>query len=224
MSLHTRSALVRFGSQSLIPAVTALAMFRELGPLMTGLLTPGRVGAGIGAELAEMRVTEQIDALESLAIDSFKYLAVTRILACTIALPILTILMAFAGLVGGFLSEVLTSHMSLRLYFDRAFQKVDWSDYIPPTLKTLVFGFLIGTVSSYLGYTAKQGAAGVGRASTSSVAQTLTSAAAGDDQQSHSPHAPGREQVCPLPGKYHLPAGRRPAAQTRKQISNYFDH
>jgi phospholipid/cholesterol/gamma-HCH transport system permease protein len=169
LSLHTRSALVRFGSESLIPAVTALAVFRELAPLVTGLLISGRVGAGIGAELAEMRVTEQIDALESLAIDSFKYLAVTRIIACVISLPVLTIFTGFAGLLGGYVSEAALSHMSLPLFINRGFQEVNWFDYIPPTLKTSVFGFIIGTVSTFLGYTASEGAAGVGRASTSSV-------------------------------------------------------
>lgn len=169
LSLHTRSSMVRFGAGAMIPEVMSLALFREMGPLMVGLLISGRVGAGIGAELAGMRVTEQIDALESLAIDSFKYLVVTRVAACIIAVPILTTLLNFAGLVGGFISETTASHMSFHLYINSAFDQMDWSDYIPPTLKTLVFGFIIGTVSSFLGYNAKQGASGVGRASTRSV-------------------------------------------------------
>jgi phospholipid/cholesterol/gamma-HCH transport system permease protein len=149
--------------------VTSLALFRELGPLIVGLLLAGRLGAGIAAELGGMRVTEQIDALESLAIDSFKFLVVTRVAACVIALPVLTTLMNFAGLTGAFAAEAATSNMSFHLYIQRAFEGVEWADYIPPTLKTLVFGFIIGTVSSFLGYTAKQGAAGVGKAATRSV-------------------------------------------------------
>src|SRR5215831_5615395 len=135
MSLHTRASMERFGASSMIPAVMTIAFFREMGPLITGLLVSGRVGAGIGAELAGMRVTEQIDALESLAIDSFKYLVVTRVMACLIALPILTLLMDFSGLLGGLLSEVTVSHVSWRLYIYRAFASMDWSDYIPTTLK-----------------------------------------------------------------------------------------
>src|SRR5687767_12741331 len=121
LSMHTRATMERFGAEALIPAALAIAMISETGPLMTGLLVSGRVGAGIGAELGGMKVTEQIDALESLAVDSFHYLAVTRIIACMIALPILTTLMNFSGLIGGFLAETVISNVSLRLYFQQAF-------------------------------------------------------------------------------------------------------
>jgi phospholipid/cholesterol/gamma-HCH transport system permease protein len=137
--------------------------------MVTGLLVAGRVGAGIGSELAGMRVTEQIDALESLAIDSFKYLVITRVTACVLALPVLTILMDFSGLMGGLVSEKAVSHISERLYIHRGFAAMGWSDYIPTTLKTVVFGFIIGAVSCFLGYTAAQGASGVGHAATRSV-------------------------------------------------------
>jgi phospholipid/cholesterol/gamma-HCH transport system permease protein len=169
LSLQTRASLVRFGAQAMIPEVTALALVRDMGPLLVGLLVAGRVGAGIGAELAGMRVTEQIDALESLAIDSFKYLVVTRVLACILAMPILTTISNFSGLVGGFVGETFESHISFHQYLVHDFDDMDWSDYIPPTAKTVVFGFIIGTVSCFLGYTAKGGAAGVGQASTRSV-------------------------------------------------------
>jgi phospholipid/cholesterol/gamma-HCH transport system permease protein len=169
MSVHTRTSMVRFGAASMIPAVMTIAFFRELGPLVTGLLVAGRVGAGIGAQVAGMRVTEQIDALESLAIDSFKYLVVTRVAACMIALPILTLIVDFAGVVGGLIAELAVSNVSAKLYIYRAFGAMDWSDYLPTTLKTVFFGLIIGTISSFLGYTAKNGAAGVGQASTQSV-------------------------------------------------------
>lgn len=169
MSMHTRSSLERFGAEALIPAGLALALIKETGPLVTGLLFSGRVGAGIGAELGAMRVNEQIDALESLAVDSFKYLVVTRVCACVLALPILTTVMNFAGILGGFLAETVISGMSLALYWDRAFSLIDFTDYVPATMKTAVFGFIIGTVSSYLGYNTTGGTAGVGQASTRSV-------------------------------------------------------
>ena len=121
LSMHTRATMERFGAEALIPAALAIAMISETGPLMTGLLVSGRVGAGIGAELGGMKVTEQIDALESLAVDSFHYLAVTRIIACMIALPILTTVMNFSALIGGFLAETAISNISLRLYFHQAF-------------------------------------------------------------------------------------------------------
>lgn len=169
MSMHSRSSLERFGAEALIPGVLAISLVREIGPLVTGLLVSGRVGAGIGAELGGMRVTEQIDALESLAVGSFKYLVVTRVLACMMAQPVLTTFMNFTGIVGGFVAETVISDLSFRLYFDRAFSSMEFVDFIPATLKTTVFGFIIGTVSSYLGYNAEGGAEGVGRASTKSV-------------------------------------------------------
>jgi phospholipid/cholesterol/gamma-HCH transport system permease protein len=169
LSMHTRASLERFGAESMIPAGLAIALVRETGPLTAGLLLSGRIGAGIGAELGAMKVTEQIDALEATAIDSFRYLVVTRVVACVIALPILTTLMNFAGMLGGFIAESTATGMSLALYFDRAFSLIDLVDYIPSTIKTMVFGFIIATVSAYLGFHTESGTEGVGRASTRAV-------------------------------------------------------
>jgi phospholipid/cholesterol/gamma-HCH transport system permease protein len=169
LTLHTRSTLVTFGATAWIPTVQALAFFLEIGPLVTGLLVAGRVGSGIGAVLSNMRATEQIDAIESLSIDSFKFLVVPRIVACTIALPILTLFLDFAGLLGGFASEYAATRTSFQLYITESFSSFEWSNFYAPTLKTTAFGFIIGTVSSFLGYTTNEGAAGVGRAATRSV-------------------------------------------------------
>jgi phospholipid/cholesterol/gamma-HCH transport system permease protein len=167
--MHTRASLERFGAEAMIPAGLAIALVRETGPLTAGLLLSGRIGAGIGAELGAMRVTEQIDALEASAVDAFRYLVVTRVVACVIALPILTTIMNFSGMLGGFFAETAATGMSIALYFNRAFSLVDMSDYIPATLKTMVFGFIIATMSSYLGFTTQSGTEGVGRASTRAV-------------------------------------------------------
>ncbi len=169
MTLHTRNTLVAFGASSMIPTVQALAFFLEIGPLVAGLLLAGRVGSGIGAVLANMRATEQLDGIESLSIDSFKFLVVPRVTACVVALPLLTLFMDFSGLLGGFLSEFVASHISFRLYISRAFSDVNWSNFIAPTLKTAVFGFIIGVVSAFFGFTTNEGARGVGKAATSSV-------------------------------------------------------
>ncbi len=169
MAFHTRSSLVTFGATSMIPSVQADAFFIEIGPLVAGLLVAGRVGSGIGAVLANMRATEQIDGIESLSIDSFKFLVVPRVLACILALPILTLFMDFCGVIGGFMSEYFSSHISFYLYITRAFSDLGWANFIPPVLKTAVFGFIIGTVSSYFGYNTNEGADGVGRAATNSV-------------------------------------------------------
>jgi phospholipid/cholesterol/gamma-HCH transport system permease protein len=169
LSMHTRASLERFGAEAMIPAGLAIALIKETGPLTTGLLLSGRIGAGIGAEIGAMRVTEQIDALEASAVDSFRYLVVTRVAACLIAVPILTTVMNFSGILGGYLAESAATGMSLRLYFDRAFSLVDMTDYIPSTLKTVVFGFIIAIISAYLGFTTQSGTEGVGRASTRAV-------------------------------------------------------
>ncbi len=169
MTLHTRTTLVQFGAAAEIPSFQSMAFFNEIGPLVAGLLIAGRVGAGIGAQLANMRATEQIDAIETLSVNSFKLLVVTRIAACTLTLPLLTLFMDFAGILGGFLSEHLISHLSWRLYVSRAFEGVALANFLPPTFKTAVFGFLIGTVSCFFGYTTNEGSDGVRRASTNSV-------------------------------------------------------
>lgn len=169
LSMHTRASLERFGAEAMIPAGLGMALVRETGPLVTGLLLSGRIGAGIGAELAAMKVTEQIDALEATAVDAFKYLVVTRVIACMIALPLLVTVMNFTGIVGGWLAETLLTGMSISWYFSQAFSFIQFTDFIPATLKTVVFGFLIAIISSYLGFTTTQGTEGVGRASTRSV-------------------------------------------------------
>ena len=169
LSMHTRASLARFGAEALIPAGLALALVRETGPLTAGLLLSGRIGAGIGAELGAMKVTEQIDALEATAVDSFRYLVVTRVVACVIALPILTSVMNLMGILGGFAAETSLTGMPFSTYFRQAFSSIQFSDLVPATLKTMVFGFIIATVASYLGTHTTRGTEGVGLASTRSV-------------------------------------------------------
>jgi phospholipid/cholesterol/gamma-HCH transport system permease protein len=169
LSMHTRASLARFGAEALIPAGLAIALVRETGPLTAGLLLSGRLGAGIGAELGAMRVTEQIDALEAVAVDPFRYLVVTRVIACVIALPLLTTIMNVTGMLGGFAAETAVTGVPLRTYINQAFGPIQFSDLVPATLKTMVFGFIIATVSSYLGMHTTRGTEGVGQASTRSV-------------------------------------------------------
>jgi len=169
LSMHTRASLERFGAEALIPAGLGIALVRETGPLTAGLLLSGRIGAGIGAELGAMKVTEQIDALEALAVDAFKYLVVTRVVACIVVVPILTTLMNFTGMFGGFVAETALTGVALSTYFEQAFSLIEFSDLVPATLKTAVFGFIIGTVGCYLGFNTSRGTEGVGRASTQSV-------------------------------------------------------
>src|SRR6185503_4676104 len=152
LSMHTRASLEQFGAEAMIPAGLAIAFVRETGPLVAALLVAGRVGAGIGAEIGAMKVTEQIDALEASAVDAFKYLAVTRIVALMIAMPLLTIMMDFSGIFGGYAAEALVSGMSWQQYIERSFAYLNYADIVLATSKTVVFGFLIAVVSSWLGF------------------------------------------------------------------------
>jgi phospholipid/cholesterol/gamma-HCH transport system permease protein len=169
LSLHTRASLERFGAEALVPAGIGIALIRETGPLTAGLLLAGRIGAGIGAELAAMKVTEQVDALEATAVDSFRYLVVTRVLACLVAFPILTTVMNFAGIFGAWLAEYALTAMPLPLYFERAFSVVGFAIYVPSTLKTMVFGLLVAATGAWQGLGTTGGTEGVGRAATRSV-------------------------------------------------------
>ena len=169
LTLHTRTTLIRFGAESYIPTVQSLSFFSDIGPLIVGLLVAGRVGAGIAAKLAGMRVNDEIDAIEAFSLDSFKLLVVPRILACIVALPILTVFIDVAGLAGGFVAEYTSSRISLHLYLARAFSQVGFITFVPPTVKTAVFGFIIALTACWFGYTAKDGSEGVGRAAINSV-------------------------------------------------------
>ena len=169
MSLQTHDSLTRFGAKSLLPMVIIFSLIRESGPVVTGLVTSGRVAAGIGAELGSMKVTEQVDAMEASAVDPYKFLAATRILACVSMLPLLTLAADFCGLVMGWFAVSLADHVSFQHFFQSGLKNVTFQDFIPPTLKTAVFGLIIGVIASFQGMRAQGGTEGVGRSATSSV-------------------------------------------------------
>jgi phospholipid/cholesterol/gamma-HCH transport system permease protein len=169
LAMQTRTTLSRFGAETLLPSMIAISVVRELGPVITGLMVAGRIGAGLAAELGSMRVTEQIDALEVSATDPLRFLVAPRVLACTLALPVLTIYCDFLALAGGYLAAAIGMQTSVRLYFDASMQILEFVDVVPSVAKTLVFGFLIGTIGCYQGYSVRGGTAGVGRAATIAV-------------------------------------------------------
>ena len=169
LSLQTRDSLVRFGAKSFLPAVIVFSLVKESGPVITGLMVSGRVGAGIGAQLGSMRVTEQIDAMESSAVDPFRFLVATRVVACIVMLPLLTLAADFCGVLMGWVANTLSEPISLRLFLDDGFKDMLFTDFIPPTLKTMFFGFIIGIVACFQGMRTTGGTEGVGRSATSSV-------------------------------------------------------
>jgi phospholipid/cholesterol/gamma-HCH transport system permease protein len=152
-----------------MPSVQSLAFFNEIGPLVAGLLLAGRVGAGISAELANMRATEQIDAIEALSVDSFKMLVVPRIIACAAALPLLTVFMDFAGLVGGYVAERFIPSMSPGLYLLSRLSRGELGNFCSAHCEDCGLRNHSRFDLPCLGYTTNEGADGVGRAATNSV-------------------------------------------------------
>jgi phospholipid/cholesterol/gamma-HCH transport system permease protein len=169
MSLQMRDSLSRLGAKTMLPAVIVYSVIKEMAPIITGLVVSGRVGAGISAELGSMKVTEQIDAMEVSAVDPYKFLAAPRILACILMLPLLTLAADFCGITMGWITTTMMEPISLRLFMDHGLKGAVFNDLIPPTLKTAVFGLIIGLVATFQGMRTRGGTAGVGRSVTISV-------------------------------------------------------
>jgi phospholipid/cholesterol/gamma-HCH transport system permease protein len=169
LALQTMTGFKRFNAEDLVGTIVALSICRELGPVLTGLIVSGRVGSGMAAELGTMKVTEQIDALETLATDPVNYLVVPRFLAGLIMLPVLTALADVVGMAGGYAVSVFVLHANGTIYFRRSMDYLGFEDIYTGIIKAAVFGAIIATVGCHKGFTAAGGAEGVGRATTASV-------------------------------------------------------
>lgn len=169
ITMQMQPVMVRFGAEAFLPGAVGISIVRELAPVITALIFAGRVSSGIGAELGSMRVTEQIDAMEVSAVNPFKYLVITRVFATTFILPILTVYVIFIAFLGSYIAVVLVQNMSYSYYVDSVISSVEFGDAIPGVLKTFVFGFIVGIVGTYKGYTATNGTEGVGKAATTAV-------------------------------------------------------
>ena len=170
---QSRPSLSDFGATSWLPSLVAIAIVRALAPLVTALICAGKVGSNIGAELGSMKVTEQIDAMEVSAINPFKFLVVTRVLASTLMLPILVMYTAFVGLMGSFLDVNANEQTSFITFIEKAFASITFLDLFTTITKAIVFGFTIGIVGSYKGYHTTSGTQGVGKAANSSVVVSM---------------------------------------------------
>lgn len=169
LTIQSRPTLAEFGAESWLPAMVAVSIIREIGPVITALIFAGKVGSGIGAELASMKVTEQIDAMEVAGNNPFKYLIVTRVVASTFMLPVLVILSDAISLYGAYIGVNLSSEVSFSSFFLQVFEKLSFNDVMPAFIKTFFFGFAIGIISSFKGYYANKGTASVGEAANSAV-------------------------------------------------------
>ncbi|MFX0558634.1 MlaE family ABC transporter permease [Maribacter sp. CXY002] len=169
LTLQSRPTLIQFGAVSMMPNMTGISIVREIGPVITALICAGRIASGIGAELGSMRVTEQIDAMEVSGTNPFKYLVITRVLATTLMLPFLVVFGDIIALYGSALVENIKGDVSFQLYFNRVFDALSYGDFVPATVKSFFFGFVIGLVGCYKGYFSNKGTAGVGLAANTAV-------------------------------------------------------
>lgn len=169
MTLQSMPTMKDFGAVSYIPSMVAISVIREIGPVIIALTCAGKIASSIGAELGSMKVTEQIDAMEVSGANPVQYLVVTRILACTIMVPMLTLMADALALCGGLFGSNIDGHISAVLYFHKAFHSLQFTDLLPATIKTAFFGFAIGFVGCYKGYNSNNGTESVGRAANSAV-------------------------------------------------------
>ena len=169
MTLQSMPTMKEFGAVSYIPSMVAISVIREIGPVIIALTCAGKIASSIGAELGSMKVTEQIDAMEVSGANPVQYLVVTRIFACTIMVPLLTLLADTLALGGGFFGSNIGSHVSAVLYFHKAFASLAFTDLLPSFIKTVFFGFAIGFVGCYKGYNSGSGTESVGIAANSAV-------------------------------------------------------
>ncbi|RMD91164.1 MAG: ABC transporter permease [Alphaproteobacteria bacterium] len=159
----------RFNAESTVAAVVVIAIVRELGPVLGGLMVAGRVSSAMAAEIGTMRVTEQIDALVTLSTDPFKYLVVPRLIAGVVTLPMLVIVANIIGVFGGFLVATQTLGFNPGNYLQTTMDYLEATDVASSLVKAAVFGFIIALMGSYHGYHSSGGAQGVGRATTDAV-------------------------------------------------------
>ena len=169
MVLQTGSQFVRFGQTGLTGDIVSLALVRELGPTITGILVAGRNASGIASEIGSMLVTEQVDAMRAMGTDPSRKLVTPRVVASILVLPLLTALADFVGLLGGCVASVFSLRLGAIEFWTRAINALDFADVMQGMMKPLVYGFILATVGCYKGLTVRGGTQGVGRATTQAV-------------------------------------------------------
>jgi len=167
--LQTAVQFVRFGQTALTGDAVAVALVRELGPTLTGLLVAGRCASGIASELGSMQVTEQVDAMRAMGTDPSRKLVTPRVIATLLMVPLLTALNDFVGLLGGCLAAMFSLRLGAVEFWTRAINALDFGDLMQGLTKPMVYGFILATVGCYKGLTVRGGTQGVGRATTQAV-------------------------------------------------------
>ncbi len=166
---QSRPSLSSFGAESWLPSLVSQAVVRSLGPLITGLICAGKLGSNIAAELASMKVTEQIDAMEVSGTRPFSYLVVSRLMATTLMMPLLVVFADMIALFGSYLTVHSINNSSLQLYLNEVSVVITFLDVFSSVMLATFFGFAIGFISSYAGYNSMNGTSGVGKAANTAV-------------------------------------------------------
>jgi phospholipid/cholesterol/gamma-HCH transport system permease protein len=169
MVLQTAPQFTRFGETALTGDVVSIALVRELGPTLTGILVAGRVASGIASELGSMVVTEQVDAMRAMGTDPSRKLVTPRVIASMLMLPLLTALNDFIGLLGGCVASIFSLRLDAVQFWTRSIDALDFADIMQGMSKPIVYGFILSTVGCYKGLTVRGGTQGVGRATTQAV-------------------------------------------------------
>lgn len=169
LALQSYTGFSRFSAESAVATVVVLSMTRELGPVLAGLMVAGRVGAAMAAEIGTMRVTEQIDALQTLSANPIQYLVVPRIIAGLTMLPLLVLIANIIGVMGGYLVSIYQLGFNPGNYLQQTFKYLETKDVVSGLIKAGAFGFIITLMGCYHGYNSNRGAEGVGRATTNAV-------------------------------------------------------
>jgi phospholipid/cholesterol/gamma-HCH transport system permease protein len=169
LAMQTAYQLQKMGAVIYVASLVAISLCRELSPVLTGLVVAGRAGSAIAAELGTMKVTEQIEALDTMSIDPVRFLCVSRFLALIVMMPCLVILGNLAGIFGGFIVGTGSLNINPDLYMITTFKHLELKDIYTGLIKAFVFGIIIALISCYEGLNTKGGAEGVGRATTRSV-------------------------------------------------------
>ena len=167
--LQLRPSMLELGAESMLPRTLAVSFIREIGPVIIAIICAGKIASSIGAELGSMKVTEQIDAMEVSGANPLQYLVVTRILATSFMVPLLTVIGDAIGLFGGYLALNFTDDISFALYFNKCIASLEFIDFLPALVKTVFFGFAIGFVGCYKGFHSNKGTESVGLAANSAV-------------------------------------------------------
>ena len=169
LTLQSIPSFKDFGAEGYIPGMVSVSVIREIGPVIIALICAGKIASSIGAELGSMSVTEQIDAMEVSGANPVQFLVVTRIVACTIMIPLLTIFADGMALVGSFVANTTSNGITSQLFFSKAINILDFTDLVPAFIKTIFFGFAIGFIGCFKGFSANGGTASVGTAANSAV-------------------------------------------------------